>query len=146
MGDGDCGRPIFGHVMQMQPEGPAGIAQRRQPRAEHFLQWFGERDGHPRGPPSEVVSNRDGLASGRRITARLAPSGRSRRATKGLAKTVNSVLPRRIAGVVSENGHEIDVETGQRCAWIGNEMVPKWYPARNGTSARSGKYIHNLLI
>ena len=46
----------------------------------------------------------------------------------------------------SENGNEIDAETRQRCAWIGNEMVPKWYPARNGTSARSGKNIHNLLI
>ena len=57
----DCGRPISGHVIQTQPEGLAGIAQRRQPSTECFLQWFGERDGHPRGPPSEVVSNRDGF-------------------------------------------------------------------------------------
>ena len=61
--------------------------------------WFGEHVGLPRGPPSEVVSNRDGLASGRRITVRLAPSGRSRRAIKGLPQAVNSVLPRRIAGI-----------------------------------------------
>ena len=61
VGDIDYGWPISGHFIQTQPEGLAGIAQRRQPRTECFLQWFGERDGHPRGPPSEVVSNRDGI-------------------------------------------------------------------------------------
>ena len=120
---------------------------RRQPRTECFLQWFGERDGshaahHRRSCPAAA-----GLASGRRITVRLAGPGRSRRAMKGLLRAVNSVPPRRVSGTGRpQNGHEIDAETGQRCAWIGNEMVPKWYPARNGTSARSGKSIHNLLI
>ena len=28
----------------------------------------------------------------------------------------------------------------------GIEMVPMWYPVRNGTSAGSGKEIRNLLI
>ena len=51
----------FGHVIQTQPEGLAGIAQRRQPRTECFLQWFGERDGLPRGPPPEVVSGPGGI-------------------------------------------------------------------------------------
>ena len=61
VGDVECGRPISGHLIQTRPEGLAGIARRRQPPTVRFRYWFGERDGHPRGPPSEVVFNRDGI-------------------------------------------------------------------------------------
>ena len=43
----------------------------------------------------------------------------------------------------SENGNEIGVETGQRCAWIGNEMVPmardSLHEAAEGTAGRNAE-------
>ena len=49
----------------------------------------------------------------------------------------NERLPGIPESAASEIGKEIGVETGQRCAWIGNEMVPMRYLVQNGTNQLS---------
>ena len=65
---------------------------------------------------------------------------------RSLADLVRSTPISSSAFWKGENGNEVGVETGQRCAWIGNEMVPIRYPVQNGTSLQSGKSINNPLI
>ena len=100
----------------------------------------GSRDSRVRSAsrPGSAVA---GLVTGRRLSVRFASPGMSRRAMNGLLRAANSVPPLEFLEPAASEMKRIGLETGQRCAWIGNETVPIRYPGSKQSEPAQRKNV-----